>query len=325
MQQLDAELAAKQGELDGQLAKNKARGNSLTRRNQTLGAEIAALQKKARSTEETTAALQKEIAALATKLAAQKKTSATDRANRQKLSTSHQSKADEMAAEMAVIRKQIQLQTKENVKLSQRASAAEARATAAESEREAGLVETRKRGAELDGMAQKLSLLQSANTGAKAEAAKLKAAVVDKAHQVRELEAAVEELEERMITEKTNSILALVADLDSQIATLEVDGAEKNQTRIEDLLDRRSKNVEELKAQFDKRNALMNPDINTLSASTSPALGERDDLLDTIEVGVGGGAWSGLCMPSLPPLPSFLPLLGSSKCSTEKCSTEKCR
>ena len=72
---------------------------------------------------------------LATKLAAQKKTSATDRANRQKLGTSRQAKADDMAAEMAVGRKQIQPQTKVNVKLRQRASAAKARATAAESGR----------------------------------------------------------------------------------------------------------------------------------------------------------------------------------------------
>lgn len=280
--ELTTQLAAVKKEAEEEAAKHKAAKTVLTRKNKALQAETSALQKKARDSEEKASIQHKETASLAAKLVKEKKLAQTEKANREKLSSGHKEKLDELVAGQAELRTQLQNKTNENVLLSQQVSSAENKVATLTSELEGIRASHEHLDEESRTMRGKVAEMEASKSKASGELQALKLQILEKSEKIRELEIAIEDAEENAITDKTNSILAAIADLDSQIAALEVDGADKNKLKIETLLERRSQHVEDLKVQFDKRSALMEP---TSDEEIAPPKAEtREEMLETLEV-----------------------------------------
>ena len=152
-------------------------------------------------------------------------------------------------------------------------------AVASESAEHVGLLEKRLKSVKAD-----VSALTSRLEDKAGEIARLQKLLGDKADAIMDLEQSKGELEEQLVSERTNQLLARASDLDEQIATLEMAGAKKHKAKIQDLLARRAEHVDALKEQFDKRAELLA--LNT-SGDAEPGYAPGEG--DYGEYGGGGG------------------------------------
>eukprot|EP00040_Diaphanoeca_grandis_P033742 m.207333 g.207333 ORF g.207333 m.207333 type:complete len:864 (+) comp32981_c0_seq2:108-2699(+) len=272
------DLEAKIKAAEALATKNKTRATTLSRKNLALQAEVAALKKVHREVEAKENMLKKQLDSTTTQLGLQQKRTQNEQESREQMTQQHQTRLDALVQETEQVRNELTEQTKENLALAQKCTSIESRVSDAEGENASLVADAQKATLELNALQAKLQEQETSCVEHSASLDKITEELVDTKSRVRDLQRTIRDVEERHITEVTNNILVLVSDLDKQISKLEEEGAQKNKQWISDLLQKRKLHVDELKVQFEKRDALVE------SVESNVGVTQRSDLVETLEV-----------------------------------------
>jgi len=259
--------------------KHKAKTTSLTRKNLALQADIGALKKQTRENETTHAEVEKKLEAASSQLELVQNQIQSETASREQMTTQQQQRLDALVSETDQVRDELKQQTKKNLALAQKCSSAEAKVSDTEGRNASLTMEAEQSSMELDNLKAKVTEVETLTSEQEEKISNIATELMAKKARVSDLQRTIRDVEERHITDITNNIMTLIADLDKQIARLEEEGAQKNKQWIEDLLSKRKEHVDELKVQFDRRSALLESAVENIGGE-----GQRSELVETLEV-----------------------------------------